>query len=231
MGGRELSILLIKNPAGANEVLRTITLEDGALDLWVALNDRIADGRDVSWVWDADFELLRGRVRRVTCSGTRAEEMAVRLKYAGLGAQIEVDRELERSLDSALAATPGPAPVRAAHLHGAARAPRPALAPRARREVVGMNARAVIWHDIENGSYSADLPLWLELAAEAGGPVLDLGAGTGRVARALHGGGHERPRARLGPRPPRRAQRALAAASRSTPRTRGGSSSRSASRS
>jgi SAM-dependent methyltransferase len=56
--------------------------------------------------------------------------------------------------------------------------------------VVGVNPRAVIWHDIENGSYSADLPLWLELASEAGGPVLDLGAGTGRVARALHAGGH-----------------------------------------
>ncbi|MBN1529607.1 MAG: DUF1727 domain-containing protein [Thermoleophilaceae bacterium] len=107
VGERELSILLIKNPAGANEVLRTITLEDGALDLWVALNDRIADGRDVSWIWDADFELLRGRVRRVTCSGTRAEEMAVRLKYAALGAQIEVDRDLGGSLDAALAATPG----------------------------------------------------------------------------------------------------------------------------
>jgi lipid II isoglutaminyl synthase (glutamine-hydrolysing) len=105
--GRELSILLIKNPAGANEVLRTITLEDGALDLWIALNDRVADGRDVSWIWDADFELLRGRLRRVTCSGTRAEEMAVRLKYAALGAQIEVDRDLEGSLDAALAATPG----------------------------------------------------------------------------------------------------------------------------
>ena len=107
IGERELSILLIKNPAGANEVLRTITLEDGALDLWVALNDRIADGRDVSWIWDADFELLRGRVRRVTCSGTRAEELAVRMKYAALGAQIEVDRELEGSLDAALAAAPG----------------------------------------------------------------------------------------------------------------------------
>jgi UDP-N-acetylmuramyl tripeptide synthase len=107
VGGRELSILLIKNPAGANEVLRTITLEDGALDLWIALNDRIADGRDISWIWDADFELLRGRVRRVTCSGTRAEEMAVRLKYAALGAQIEVDRDLGGSLDAALAATPG----------------------------------------------------------------------------------------------------------------------------
>ena len=76
MDGRELSILLVKNPAGTNEVLRTLILEDGSLDLWVGLNDRIADGRDVSWIWDADFELLRGRVRRVVCSGTRAEEMA-----------------------------------------------------------------------------------------------------------------------------------------------------------
>ena len=56
----QLSILLIKNPAGANEVLRTLLLEAGEeeLDLWVGLNDKIADGRDVSWVWDADFELL-----------------------------------------------------------------------------------------------------------------------------------------------------------------------------
>ena len=84
--GRPVSILLVKNPAGANEVLRTLTLEDGQVDLWLALNDRIADGRDVSWIWDADFELLAGRVRRVTCSGTRAEEMALRLKYAGIDA-------------------------------------------------------------------------------------------------------------------------------------------------
>src|SRR4051794_36560671 len=105
--GRELSILLVKNPAGANEVLRTLTLEQGSLDLWLALNDRIADGRDVSWIWDADFELLDGRIRRVTCSGTRAEEMALRLKYAGMnGTEIAVERDLDRSLDAALAATP-----------------------------------------------------------------------------------------------------------------------------
>ena len=48
------------------------------------LNDRTADGRDVSWIWDADLELLAGRVRRVTCAGTRAAELAVRLKYAGV---------------------------------------------------------------------------------------------------------------------------------------------------
>jgi lipid II isoglutaminyl synthase (glutamine-hydrolysing) len=105
--GRRVSILLVKNPAGANEVIRTLTLEDGRLDLWLALNDRIADGRDVSWIWDADFELLAGRVRHATCSGTRAEEMALRLKYAGLDAGIEVERDLERSLDAAVAAAPG----------------------------------------------------------------------------------------------------------------------------
>ena len=93
--GRDVSILLVKNPAGANEVLRTLALEEGELDLWLALNDKIADGRDVSWIWDADFELLAGRTRRVTCSGTRAEEMALRLKYAGVEAEPVVDRDLE----------------------------------------------------------------------------------------------------------------------------------------
>jgi lipid II isoglutaminyl synthase (glutamine-hydrolysing) len=105
--GRQVSILLVKNPAGANEVLRTLTLEDGRLDLWLALNDRTADGRDVSWIWDADFEVLAGRVRKATCSGTRAEEMALRLKYAGLDAELEVDRDLGRSLDAAVAAAAG----------------------------------------------------------------------------------------------------------------------------
>jgi UDP-N-acetylmuramyl tripeptide synthase len=107
VAGRRLSILLIKNPAGANEVLRTLTLEDGRLDLWLALNDRTADGRDVSWIWDADFEVLAGRVARATCSGTRAEEMALRLKYAGIDAPLEVDRELGRSLDTAVGGAAG----------------------------------------------------------------------------------------------------------------------------
>jgi UDP-N-acetylmuramyl tripeptide synthase len=109
--GREVSILLVKNPAGANEVLRTLRLEDGELDVWIALNDGIADGRDVSWVWDADFELLAGRLRHVTCSGTRAEEMALRLKYAGIDAAIAVERDLGRSLDAAVAAGDGDRPL------------------------------------------------------------------------------------------------------------------------
>ena len=108
---KRVSILLIKNPAGANEVLRTLRLEaaDGkdGLDLWIGLNDRIADGRDISWVWDADFELLAGAVRRVVCAGTRAPEMALRLKYAGWPQEaIAVVPEVEGSLDDAVAAAP-----------------------------------------------------------------------------------------------------------------------------
>ena len=105
VAGRELSILLIKNPAGANEVLRTLVLEDGEHDLLCVLNDNIADGRDVSWVWDADFEVLAPRVRRATCSGTRAAEMALRLKYAGIPSdRLVVESDLDAALDTALQA-------------------------------------------------------------------------------------------------------------------------------
>jgi len=107
--GKPVSILLIKNPAGANEVLRTLSLEspNGGIDIWIALNDRIADGRDVSWIWDADFELLADGVRRVICSGTRAPEMALRLKYAGWPEEaIEVSGPIEQSLDEAVARAP-----------------------------------------------------------------------------------------------------------------------------
>ncbi len=110
VAGKPVSILLVKNPAGANEVLRTLRLEAGTegLDLWIALNDRIADGRDVSWIWDADFELLEGSVRRAVCAGTRAPEMALRLKYAGWPQDaIEVEPGIEASLDRAVAGASG----------------------------------------------------------------------------------------------------------------------------
>ncbi len=101
---RELRILLVKNPAGTNEVLRTLALEPGEHDLLGVLNDHIADGRDVSWIWDADFELLTGRVRHATCSGTRAADLAARLKYAGIDpARIDVREDLADALDVAAA--------------------------------------------------------------------------------------------------------------------------------
>jgi UDP-N-acetylmuramyl tripeptide synthase len=131
LGPRELSILLIKNPAGANEVLRTLALEERELDLLAVLNDNIADGRDVSWVWDADFELLAGRVRRVTCAGTRAAELAVRLKYAGVEPErLVVVPELERALDAAVADGPADAPLYALPTYTALLALRDLLARR-----------------------------------------------------------------------------------------------------
>ena len=106
IGGVPVWLLLIKNPAGANEVLRTVRDSagpDGKADFWIGLNDRIADGRDVSWIWDADFEILAGSARKVVCGGTRAAEMALRLKYAGWPADaIEVVPGIERSFDAAL---------------------------------------------------------------------------------------------------------------------------------
>lgn len=108
LGGTELSILLIKNPAGANEVLRTLSLEEDGLDLWMALNDRIADGRDVSWIWDADFELLADRTKSIVCSGIRADELALRLKYAGFDTdRIQVIADLGESLKKATANASG----------------------------------------------------------------------------------------------------------------------------
>jgi UDP-N-acetylmuramyl tripeptide synthase len=103
IGDRDLSILLVKNPAGANEILRTLALERSELDVLAVLNDRTADGRDVSWVWDADFEILAPVLRRVTCAGTRAAELALRLKYAGVrDDRLHLVPSLPRALDDAL---------------------------------------------------------------------------------------------------------------------------------
>jgi UDP-N-acetylmuramyl tripeptide synthase len=106
-GDKRLLIMLMKNPAGANELMRTLRRDERQLDLWIALNDGLADGRDVSWIWDADFELLAGCVRRVTCSGTRAAELGLRLKYAGWDeSSIVVEPGIAQSIDAALAAAP-----------------------------------------------------------------------------------------------------------------------------
>jgi UDP-N-acetylmuramyl tripeptide synthase len=106
IGDRRLLMLLIKNPAGANEAVRTV-VEGGAPSLAViALNDAIADGRDVSWIWDVDFEPLIPALERLVVSGERAAELALRFKYAGLDTgAIEVVPQLEQALDRGLELT------------------------------------------------------------------------------------------------------------------------------
>jgi UDP-N-acetylmuramyl tripeptide synthase len=106
LGDRTLLVLLIKNPAGANEVVRTLVAGGPPRTLLVALNDEIADGRDVSWIWDVDFEPLLGSLERLVATGERAAEMALRFKYAGLPADaIEVVPSLEDALDRGLELT------------------------------------------------------------------------------------------------------------------------------
>jgi UDP-N-acetylmuramyl tripeptide synthase len=115
-GDKEVFLLLIKNPVGFNEILRTFVASpadkagaDTARHVLIAINDNAADGRDVSWLWDVDFEMLaeigmNGRAQ-FSVSGLRAHDMAVRLKYAELPvASVIPDRK--KALTAALDATP-----------------------------------------------------------------------------------------------------------------------------
>ena len=115
-GEKEVFLLLIKNPVGFNEILRTFVASpndkaraDAARHVLIAINDNHADGRDVSWLWDVDFEMLAGtRVNaspRFFVSGIRAEDMAVRLKYAELSVD-DVIPDRKDALLAALDATP-----------------------------------------------------------------------------------------------------------------------------
>jgi UDP-N-acetylmuramyl tripeptide synthase len=107
VGDKGILLLLIKNPAGANEAVRTLVDGGAPRVAVVALNDAIADGRDVSWIWDVDFEPLLEGLERVVASGDRAAELALRFAYGGLDeSAIEVEPSLERALDRGLELTP-----------------------------------------------------------------------------------------------------------------------------
>jgi UDP-N-acetylmuramyl tripeptide synthase len=106
-GERELLMLLIKNPAGANEAISTLLDGDPPSVVVLALNDAIADGRDVSWIWDIDLEPLLAAAGRVIASGDRAAELGLRCVYGGLPEErLEVLPELGAALDRGLELTP-----------------------------------------------------------------------------------------------------------------------------
>lgn len=104
--GRTVHVLLAKNPAGANQSIRTVIAAGKPFALVALLNDKIADGRDISWTWDVDFELLKGHVRSLTVGGVRAWDMALRLKYAGLAERPGVEHSISRALRAAIRQTP-----------------------------------------------------------------------------------------------------------------------------
>ncbi len=101
-------IFLIKNPAGATQVFQTIAPQLKSNDrLFLALNDNLADGTDVSWIWDVNFDILQNSSRaesrdRIIVSGSRAYDLANRLKYAGFKAEnIMIKTELKEALQEA----------------------------------------------------------------------------------------------------------------------------------
>ena len=119
-------VLLIKNPAGANEVVRTLVDGGAPPVLLLALNDAIADGQDVSWIWDVDLEPLLAEAERVIVSGDRAAELgaALRLRRPRRSA-LEVEPDLGAGARSrARADAGGRRARRPPHLHRDARAAR-----------------------------------------------------------------------------------------------------------
>jgi len=105
--GRTLRLMLVKNPAGFNAAIGAL-LETGRRPrLLAALNDRDADGRDVSWIWDADFESLAPRVEHAVITGLRARDLALRFKYAGVdAARLDVIDGWTAALERVIGQTP-----------------------------------------------------------------------------------------------------------------------------
>jgi lipid II isoglutaminyl synthase (glutamine-hydrolysing) len=84
LDGRAVRIFLAKNPTGMNEVMRMLAADGERHHVLLLLNDHVADGEDVSWIWDADFERMADLADSVTVGGRRAHDLALRLKYAGV---------------------------------------------------------------------------------------------------------------------------------------------------
>jgi len=110
--GRELMLMLAKNPVGANENVRSALLAKGDLHVLVLLNDLTADGQDVSWIWDVDYEPLFDRLASLTVGGTRGHDLALRFAYGGLDPdRLHVEPVIRDALDHALNAAPAGATV------------------------------------------------------------------------------------------------------------------------
>ena len=106
LGDRLTTLNLAKNPVGANMTLRVMNEMEGEKELLFVLNDNVADGLDVSWIWDINFSVFE-RVTRVVTSGTRAYDIAVRIKCSGFDqAKIVVKPDLDEAVEE-LASTPG----------------------------------------------------------------------------------------------------------------------------
>lgn len=109
LAGKRAVLILVKNPAGLNQTLSMLTNDPDNKDVFIALNDNAADGRDISWIWDADVEVLsaeEAHVAKIVCSGLRSGDMAVRVKYAGIDTErIIIKSDLKEGIYTALKQT------------------------------------------------------------------------------------------------------------------------------
>ena len=100
-----VKIALVKNPIGLSETISSISLDDRSKSMLFVLNDNPADGKDVSWIWDAEVEKTVNikNVNKIFCSGRRAEDIALRLKYAGMPVElVEVDDNMDGAIGKVL---------------------------------------------------------------------------------------------------------------------------------
>ncbi|MDD4170175.1 MAG: MurT ligase domain-containing protein [Desulfotomaculaceae bacterium] len=111
--GKPVYLCLVKNPTGFNQGIATLCAAEGIKNVFIIINDSEADGRDISWLWDVDFESLGADHRPyqcLICSGQRGEEMALRLKYAGVPVdRISVSKDIRSAIKNVLAGHAGSA--------------------------------------------------------------------------------------------------------------------------
>ncbi len=105
VNGKNIFIFLVKNPAGFNEILRTVFHNKSKRKVLFAINDLLADGTDVSWLWDVDFENIATKIKKATVSGLRADDMVLRLKYTGAKIDVASEKSLSKALNQALEET------------------------------------------------------------------------------------------------------------------------------
>ncbi|MBI3954854.1 DUF1727 domain-containing protein, partial [Candidatus Gottesmanbacteria bacterium] len=101
---KKIKVFLSKNPVGFNESLKTV-IEEGARNLLIILNDRIPDGRDVSWIWDVDYEEFLDNSMKIIVSGDRAYDIGLRIKYANFS-KFQIEEDLKKAIDIGIKQTP-----------------------------------------------------------------------------------------------------------------------------
>lgn len=103
INGRPAVLILVKNPAGLNQSLTAVIQDQAYKNLFFALNDNAGDGRDISWIWDADIEVIgeeQDRIKHIVCSGIRSGDMALRVKYVGYPLErLEIKTDLKEAIE------------------------------------------------------------------------------------------------------------------------------------